>query len=165
MTERLSTLMDGELGTREAGLAIRECCAEEDLRQTWLAYHQIGEAMRGERACSAGSTRRIMEAIAREPTVLAPRWRASAGAGRIAFAAAASAATLAVVAWIGVQDGGTPSRGPTVASSAPQAPAPARTAVANVVPLNKVNEYLVVHRQVPDAEFYRTVSNQAAVGR
>ncbi|EFK96291.1 hypothetical protein LDC_1676, partial [sediment metagenome] len=52
-----------------------------------------------------------------------------------------------------------------VAKSAPAAPAVAPMAQGNVVPLNNVNEYVVVHRQVPNAQFYRPVANQAAGGR
>lgn len=159
MTQELSTLMDGELDAHEAGRAIRGCCGDEELKRTWQAYHLIGEAMRGESPCRSASTRRIMEAIGREPTVLAPRWRVPARAGRVAFAAAASVATVAVVGWIGMQDAAPPA-GPAVALTAP-----APVVAANVVPLNNVNEYLVVHRQVPNAEFYRPVANRAVVGR
>ena len=108
----------------------------------------------------------IMEAIDREPTVLAPRLRLGASAGRVAFAAAASVATVAVVGWIGLQERGT-SAGPAMARSdkgAPAAPTVA-AAAATVVPLTNVNHYVVVHRQVPNAEFYRPVANQAAGGR
>jgi sigma-E factor negative regulatory protein RseA len=162
MTQELSSLMDGELEASEADRAIGICCGNEEMKLKWQAYHLIGEALRREEPrAGASSTRRIMEAIAAEPTVLAPRRRVPASAGRIAFAAAASAATVAVVGWIGLQERGSPS-GPALATSAPAA----RPAVASsVVPLNNVNEYVVLHRQLPNAEFYRPVSNQAAVGR
>lgn len=160
MTHELSLLMDGELEAGEATRAIRACCGDEELKRTWQAYHLIGEALRGEEPHPGASTRRIMDAIAQEPTVLAPRWRMSARAGRIAFAAAASVATVAVVGWIGMQERGTPA--PSMAKNAPVAvPAIA----SNVVPLQNVNEYVVVHRQLPNADFYRSVSNQAAAGR
>lgn len=158
MTQELSSLMDGELEAHEAERAVRVVCGNEELKAKWHAYHLIGEALRGEASRPGIATRRIMDAIAREPTVLAPRWRVSAGAGRIAFAAAASVATVAVVGWIGLQDRGTPA-GPAVAS------APAATIASRVVPLNNVNEYMVVHRQLPNADFYRPVSSQAAAGR
>lgn len=161
MTQELSSLMDGELEAHEADRAIRGCCGNEELKRKWHAYHLIGEAMRGEEPCRSASTRRIMEAIAAEPTVLAPRRAASASAGRIAFAAAASVATVAVVGWIGLQDRGSPA-GPAVAKAPAAAPVVAGT---NVVPLNNVNEYVVVHRQLPNAEFYRPVASQAAGGR
>jgi sigma-E factor negative regulatory protein RseA len=165
MTQELSTLMDGELEAHEAGHAISSCCRNEALKQKWQAYHLIGEALRGECPCRSAATERIMAALRDEPTVLAPRWRPSASAGRIAFAAAASVATVAVVGWIGVQGTGAP-EGPALASTAPARLAAAPVvASANVVPLNNVNEYVVVHRQFPNADFYRPVSNQAAAAR
>jgi sigma-E factor negative regulatory protein RseA len=164
MTQELSSLMDGELEAREAEGAIGRCCGNEDLKRTWQAYHLIGEAMRGEGAPPGGATRRIMAALASEPTVLAPRRRMGASAGRIAFAAAASVATVAVVAWIGAQDRGGPA-GPVVARTAPATPAAVPVVAANVVPLQNVDEYVVAHRQLPTADFYRPVADQAVGGR
>lgn len=165
MTQELSSLMDGELPADEAERIIKGCCGSEELKAKWQAYHLIGEALRGEAAPRGASTRRIMEAIAQEPTVLAPPpRRATASAGRIAFAAAASVATVAVVGWIGMQDSAAPT-GPVIAKSATVAPQAVPVAAANVVPMHNVNEYLVVHRQVPNAEFYRPVAAQAAGGR
>jgi len=161
MTQELSSLMDGELAAHEAGHAIGRCCGDEELKARWREYHLIGEALRGEVPRPSASTRRIMDAIASEPTVLAPRRRPTASVGRIAFAAAASVATVAVVGWIGMQDGGPPS-GPALASSAPAA---VPVVAANVVPLKNVNEYVVVHRQLPNADFYRPVAAQAVGGR
>jgi sigma-E factor negative regulatory protein RseA len=164
MTQELSSLMDGELEADEAERAIRGCCGNEALKQKWQAYHLIGEAMRGELASRSVATQRIMDAIGREPTVLAPRRRLGGSAGRIAFAAAASVATVAVVGWIGMQDRGT-SAGPVMARSGAAVPAAQPVAVANALPPQNVNEYVVVHRQMPNAEFYRTVSSQSAGGR
>lgn len=164
MTQNLSLLMDGELESREANRAIRDCCGDEDLKAKWQAYHLIGEALRGERPHPGASTRRIMEAIAKEPTVLAPRRRLPVSPARIAFAAAASVATVAVVGWIGLQDR-SDSAAPALAKSAAPSPAAAPQVASTVVPLNQVNEYVVVHRQLPNAEFYRPVSSQAATGR
>ncbi len=156
--------MDGELGADEADRVIGTCCGNGQLKQKWQEYHLIGEALRGERPRLGSSTERIMDAIGREPTVLAPRRRAAPSTGRIALAAAASVATVAVVGWIGMQDSATPS-GPSLAKSAPAAVDAGPVAGANVVPLNNVNEYMVVHRQLPNAQFYRPVANQAAGGR
>ena len=150
--------MDGELPADEAERIIKGCCGSEELKAKWQAYHLIGEALRGEAAPRGASTRRIMEAIAQPPR------RASASAGRIAFAAAASVATVAVVGWIGMQDSAAPT-GPVIAKSATVAPKAVPVAAANVVPMHNMNEYLVVHRQVPNAEFYRPVAAQAAGGR
>lgn len=159
MTQEISSLMDGELEDEQAERAIRGCCGNAESRRTWQAYHLIGDALRGDAPRRASSTVRILEALEREPTVLAPRRLRAASAGRIAFAAAASVATVAVVGWIGLQERA-PASGPVVARQAPAAPvAPA------VVPVANVNEYLALHRQAPNADYYRPVSNQATVAR
>jgi sigma-E factor negative regulatory protein RseA len=162
MTQELSTLMDGELDGQQAERIIRGCFGNEELKRKWQDYHVIGDALRGDSPCRAASTRRIMEAIAAEPTVLAPRRIAAASAGRIAFAAAASVATVAVVGWIGLQDRAT-SQGPVVATSS--APAATQAATPGVMPLQNVNEYLVAHRQLPNPDFYRPAVNKAVVAR
>jgi sigma-E factor negative regulatory protein RseA len=157
MTQELSSLMDGELDAREAARAIRGCCGDEELKLKWQAYHLIGDAMRGEGPCRGASTERIMAALHDEPTVLAPVWRRAASAGRIAFAAAASVATVAVVGWIGMQDD---ADRPSLAASAP-----APVVASNVVPLKNVSDLVVVHRQLPSADYYQPVANQAAASR
>lgn len=162
MTQELSRLMDGELRGDEAGRAIRAVCADEALKGKWLEYHLIGDALRGDGPGRAASRQRIMAAIESEPTVLAPRRRFSQSAGRIAFAAAASVATVAVVGWMGVQQGRLAQDQAALAKAQPATP-PASVAVS--APPAHVNEYLVVHRQLPGADFYRPVSNTAAVGR
>jgi sigma-E factor negative regulatory protein RseA len=162
MTQELSTLMDGELDAHEAERAIRTVCGNEELKQKWDEYHLIGDALRGDGLRGAASRRRIMAALEQEPTVLAPRPRAGATAGRIAFAAAASVATVAVVGWMGYQQGRVGDAPPALAKGSPAAQ-PATVTVS--APPAHVNEYLVVHRQLPNADFYRPVSNTAAGGR
>jgi sigma-E factor negative regulatory protein RseA len=160
MTQELSTLMDGELDAHEAERAIRTVCGNEELKQKWHEYHVIGDALRGDEPHRAAACSRIMAAIEQEPTVLAPRRRLPVNAGRIAFAAAASVATVAVVGWMGFQQGRVPDASTTLAKGAPPA-------AAQPVPMTPtlVNDYLVVHRQLPNADFYRPVSNTAAGGR
>jgi hypothetical protein len=104
-----------------------------------------------------------LEAIEKEPTVLAPRRIVAASAGRIAFAAAASVATVAVVGWIGLQDRAT-APAPEVAATAGVAPV-AAAQVPRVMALHHVNEYVVVHRQLPSEDFYRPAVNRAVVAR
>jgi sigma-E factor negative regulatory protein RseA len=158
MTQELSTLMDGELDAHEAERAIRTVCGNEGMKQKWHEYHLIGDALRGDDPGRAAACRRIMAALEQEPTVLAPKRRLPVHAGRIAFAAAASVATVAVVGWMGVQQGRVPDAQPALAKGAP-------ATVTVSAPPAQVNEYLVVHRQLPNADFYRPVSNTAAGGR
>jgi sigma-E factor negative regulatory protein RseA len=156
MTQELSTLMDGELEADAAERAIRGCCGNEELKRKWQAYHLIGDALRGEGPCRTASTRRIMEALHDEPTVLAPRPFHASRAGRIAFAAAASVATVAVVGWIGMQGREGTDR-PALARTAP-------LVSPGAAPFN-ASEYVVAHRQLPNADYYRPASNTAAVAR
>ncbi len=156
MSQEISTLMDGELDSDEAARAIRALCASDDRRERWTTYHLIGDAMRGDAGGRAARAQRIFDALEREPTVLAPRRPLSTRTGRIAFAAAASVATVAVVGWIGVQQGRS-----TGADTLARGAAPASSQPAIALPEPKlVNDYLVVHRQVPNAEFYRPASNR-----
>ncbi len=163
MTQELSTLMDGELEAHEAERAIRTVCGSDDLKQKWHEYHLIGDALRGDSPRRADARRRIMAALEAEPTVLAPKRRLPEAAGRIAFAAAASVATVAVVGWMGLQQARGPEAQPALAKGAP-APQQGVVPVAVTTPAH-VNDYLMVHRQVPNADFYRPVANTAAGGR
>ena len=102
-----------------------------------------------------------MAAIRQEPTVLARRRPLATVAGRVAFAAAASLATVAVVGWIGMQYRAT-SAAPAMAKQEPVQPAPV---VARIDDSILANDYVVVHRQIPNADFYRPASVTAVGGR
>jgi sigma-E factor negative regulatory protein RseA len=169
MTQELSSLMDGELGTDEAQRAIGACCASEDLKQTWHLYHAIGDAMRGHSPRRLGQPAQVFEAIRQEPTVLAPKRWAQAKVARVVMAAAASVATVGVVGWLGSQGGsgvpaGTPivAKNPSpvqpVAATAPVVPPTAAPAAAT----EDVSAYLAAHRQVPSPDLYRNINNHRA---
>jgi sigma-E factor negative regulatory protein RseA len=167
MTQDISSLMDGELESNEAGRVVQACCASEDQKQTWYVYHVIGDALRGQVPQSAGFPHRTLEALQELPTVLAPRRRVLEGSfARVAFAAAASVATIGVVGWLGLQ-GGQFATQPAVAKAtavtnvASSVPANGTLPVAATQPVLNVQDYLTVHRQIPSPEFYRQVSNQA----
>src|SRR5664280_1328050 len=75
--ERLSALVDGELAPGDASLACAAWKGDAELRQTWHAYHLIGDVLRSEDLVSpAGHDRRFLLAfqarLAAEPVVLAP---------------------------------------------------------------------------------------------
>lgn len=168
MTQEISALMDGELEGREAEAVMRACSGDEDRMRTWYLYHAIGDAMRGRAPVSLEVPGNVFAKLREEPTVLAPRKRATGTAVRVALAAAASVATVGVVGWIGSQ-GGSPAPVPVVAKTATQSLQPvASTAPVVVVPAPapSVQEYLVAHRQVPSPDLYRPVTNTApAVAR
>jgi len=175
MKQDISSLMDGELEGHEADRVIRACCSSEEHKDTWNTYHVIGEALRGQSPASAARRASIIAALAKEPTVLAPRTRVlETTFGRIALAAAASVATVGVVSWIGLQGGA-----PGVASSPVAKAAPAGTSSMAIqpvaatspvpaaqAPVLDVQDYLNAHRQIPASDAYRPVANHgAAPGR
>ena len=163
MTEQISSLMDGELEAHDAERSIRSCCTDEEQKATWLLYHAIGDTMRGHAPRDFARPARVIAALQAQPTVLAPRRRIAATAFKVAFAAAASVATVAVVAWIGVQ-GGTAERTDAVVAKGASNIQPVANKTTVVTPSATVDEqaYLTAHRQLPSPELYRPVNNPAA---
>ena len=161
MTQDISSLMDGELEAHEAERAIQTCCADEDQKATWFIYHAIGDSMRGHAPRDLARPARVIAALQAQPTVLAPKPRAAATALKVAFAAAASLATVAVVAWIGLQGGGADRAEPVVAkTTSPIQPVANKTTLAAPAVVDE-QAYLTAHRQLPSPELYRPVNNRA----
>ena len=73
MKSKISALMDGELERHDSNGAIDALGGEGEARETWRAYHLIGDAMRDTRLLSAGFAARVSAKLNDEPTVLAPR--------------------------------------------------------------------------------------------
>jgi sigma-E factor negative regulatory protein RseA len=77
--QRLSQLVDGEMGTGAAALVLDAVEGDSELRATWERYHLIGQALRHEPinpACR-GIAAQMRERIAMEPIPLStrrPRW-------------------------------------------------------------------------------------------
>jgi sigma-E factor negative regulatory protein RseA len=165
MTEQISSLMDGELEAHEAERAIRTCCAAENQKATWFLYHAIGDAMRGHAPQDLARPTRVFDALHTQPTVLAPKPRVGAGAfARVAIAAAASVATVAVVAWIGLQ-GGAQDRGEAVVAKSAASIQPVANKTTVAAPRASVVDeqaYLTAHRQLPSLELDRPVNNRPA---
>ncbi|MBV8681048.1 MAG: sigma-E factor negative regulatory protein [Aquitalea sp.] len=101
MKEKLSALMDGELDGQHAQRAINAITDEEELKETWNAYHLIGDAMRANTHVAVSVRQQVAQQLVDEPTVLAPRrWFApvrNRRAGAVALAASVSFA--AVIGW------------------------------------------------------------------
>ena len=168
MKQDISSLMDGELEGHEADRVIRACCSSEEHKDTWNTYHVIGEALRGQSPDTIARRSGLLAALAKEPTVLAPRRRIlETTFGRIALAAAASVATVGVVSWIGTQGGAPGMGGPTVVKATPASPisiqpvAATASVPAPAAPVD-VQDYLNAHRQIPAPEAYRPVANTGA---
>lgn len=101
MKSEISALLDGELAPEAAGRAIETLRRQGDLRREWEIYHLIGDAMRRAPALSPYFSDRVMECLAREPTVLAPPGtQAKRSVLRFALPLAASVMGVGAVAWV-----------------------------------------------------------------
>ncbi|MDD5389202.1 MAG: sigma-E factor negative regulatory protein [Gallionellaceae bacterium] len=88
----LSALLDGELSDQSARLAIRRLGGEPDARTRFAEYCAIGDLLRGHHHDLPGLTEKVMAALEDEPTVLAPRRKATNQRPLLWLAAAACAA-------------------------------------------------------------------------
>lgn len=157
--ESMSCLVDGELGKDEARRVIATLCADPELRSEWISFHVVGDALRSSEVAAAHSTpfcERVAAAIAREPTVLAPR---SIGALRQVrrffiptLAVAASAAVIGYVAVPMLQPtGSAPVQQAAVGvqpAPAPVADPSARRAASTVANVRALDAYLIAHREL-----------------
>lgn len=139
MKTRISALIDGELEEHERAATLRELGRSPGLRGEWNDGHLIGAALRGERGLAIDVTARVMAAIEQEPTVMAPKPRRDVEWRRPALALAASAAGVAVVAWLGLAPSGDPARNLAVTAR------PA-VVVAQAPSTPRLKEYLVAHQ-------------------
>jgi sigma-E factor negative regulatory protein RseA len=175
MNERISTLVDGELGDGEARSVIDALESDAGARDTWRTYHLISDAMRDTRVLSPGFAERVAARLDAEPTVLAPRrlkpqarpWYA------IPAAAAAGVAGVSLVGYLAFA----PRPDMPAIAQAPQAPvtapAPAPQPQVAIVPLpSGTPDYLLAHQGFSSrvslqgmAPYARTVSAQANEGR
>lgn len=144
--ERLSALMDGELDGQEAIRELKRCGGDATLFEGWATYHLIGDVLRQEAPLRSGFGARVREALAAEPTVLAPGPATIQRKTRLfALSAAASVAGVLAVGWLALSyvdspTGGSRSKGMAIAPSISVAPA-----VAEIDP--SMNEYLVAHHE------------------
>ncbi len=109
MTQEISALVDGEVGSAELDGIIKACHQNQQHKEAWRRYHFIGEALRSEHGSVTGLEQRILAQLQNEPTILAPRKRAwTPTFPRIALAAAASVATVSAVGWLAFQQAPAP---------------------------------------------------------
>ena len=166
MKDRISALMDGELDDRSAAQTIDALARDAGALDAWRTYHLISDALGESRVLSAGFTSRVAEALAKEPTVLAP------GAAKASprreprrwMAMAAGVAAVSLVGWLGFA--------PQQTAVAPVAQAPkvipaAETRPATVPLPSGTDDYLLAHQgfsprvSLGMAPYVRTVSEQA----
>ena len=95
--EQLSALVDDEL-TQEASSVIESLLEDNDAKQTWTRYHLIGDSLRGHLPGHIGDiSGNVSQAIASEPTILAPKKKSSDLMKPVmGFAIAASVAAVAI---------------------------------------------------------------------
>src|SRR5690349_21056297 len=67
----ISRLMDGEVDDAEFERCVAELKSADAMR-TWICYHMIGDHLRGAYGVSTRFSVRFSQALAAEPTVLAP---------------------------------------------------------------------------------------------
>jgi sigma-E factor negative regulatory protein RseA len=141
MKTRISALMDGELESHEIVDTFRELKRNGKLRSEWCDCQLIGAALRGERELDIDVAAKVMSAIDLEPTVMAPGSRLRPEWRGPALALAASAAGVALVAWLALAPGsdGVPARQAVAAKPGP-------VVVANSQSTPRLQEYLVAHQ-------------------
>jgi sigma-E factor negative regulatory protein RseA len=173
MNDKISALMDGEADDRSAAQLIETLARDAEALRTWRTYHLIGDAMRDAPPLSQGFTALVVERLAVEPTVLAPR-RLPAARPRTWFAlsAAASFAAVALVGWMAFAPQPTSSSAPASVAQAPAAPALVTQPPARIPPPSATNDYLLAHQGYSPrawlhgmAPYARTVSGGAQEGR
>ncbi len=133
--------MDGELESHEIAETFRELKRNGELRSEWCDCHLIGAALRGERELDIDVAARVMSAIDMEPTVMAPGSRLRPEWRRPALALAASAAGVALVAWLALAPGSE-----AVPARQVMAARPGSVVVANSQSTPRLQEYLVAHQ-------------------
>jgi sigma-E factor negative regulatory protein RseA len=136
--EEVSLLVDGEL---DADRVERVCrlLREPPAVATWVCYHVIGDALRGQCAPLAGFGDRFSARLVAEPTVLAPP-RSRPTPAAMALAVAATVAAVGVVGWVALTTMPAPSE---AIATAQQAAAVRATDTRRPV----VNEYLLAHQE------------------
>ncbi len=95
--ECLSAAMDGELD-RDLGKFLVEHRHEDDLKDTWFAFHLIGDVLRDAAIPQTHVHARVAEALRQEPAYLLPAGGAAVGAGSRAMPAVGAMRGLAVAA-------------------------------------------------------------------
>ncbi|MDP2826625.1 MAG: sigma-E factor negative regulatory protein [Sulfuritalea sp.] len=146
MKTRISALMDGELEDHEVAETLQALRRSEELRRQWCDCQLIGAALRGERGLDIDVAARVMSALEPEPTVMAPARRSTADWQRPVLALAASAAGVAVVAWLALAPAGdgAPAGAASLAGAKPAAVV--APMVANSQSTPRLQEYLVAHQ-------------------
>ena len=93
MKEQISALMDNDLALEDAEYLMTALKANGEAAKSWATYHLIGDVMRGNKVLRHGMTASIMQEIAKQPRVLAPKLSLVKNK-QVAFSVAASVAAV-----------------------------------------------------------------------
>ena len=93
MKEQISALMDNDLALEDAEYLMTALKANGEAAKSWATYHLIGDVMRGNKVLRHEMTASIMQEIAKQPTVLAPK-PSLVKNKQVAFSVAASVAAV-----------------------------------------------------------------------
>jgi sigma-E factor negative regulatory protein RseA len=139
--ERISAYMDGEAGEQEAAAQLARLKDDPELRRNWETYHLIGDSLRGEApGHNPQFMARFSEALAKEPTVLAPKAAVRRAAlPRIALPLAASFGGIALVAWLAL------SNNPLMPGK--DAPIALKPPVTQLAEDSNAKEYIAAHQR------------------
>ncbi|HQR02629.1 MAG: sigma-E factor negative regulatory protein [Proteobacteria bacterium] len=140
MNTGISALLDGALERDEAQAVLDELKRSASGRETAATYCLIGDALRGENRLAMNLASGVMARLEGEPIFIAPRRRMNQV--RSLMAIAASAAGVALVAWLALTPQGE-HEAPLLASRTVKAPAPVQVAQASG---QDMQEYLIAHQ-------------------
>ncbi|MHB8353516.1 MAG: sigma-E factor negative regulatory protein [Burkholderiales bacterium] len=152
--EHLSAMMDGELDPSLEPTVMAQMKDMGELAKIWNEYHLIGDVLREKDIDDIRVGERVTQALAVEPTVLAPRRSSPAGQGMRWLAVAAAVAAVAVSTWT-LQRPEAPSS-QVVARNEVSAAAPAPAALAA-----EAEHYVAMHRQWSPLSGFQTVDYTA----
>lgn len=137
----LSALLDGELEGEEAVRSIEILGRDASMARRWHEYNLIGDAMRGCAMDNGALNKRIMAALAAEPTVLAPVPKSN----RQPVYWAAAAAAVVAITW-SVLSVAPSAPGGNNAPVAANNPSPAAVAASQEMASNDVSPYMAAHQ-------------------
>ena len=159
--EHLSALMDGELDPEQEAALLAQWRSDGDMPRVWNEYHLIGDLLRESGIQPTRLGERVAQAMAMEPTVLAPASRSKspkAPARWLAVAAAVSAVAVSTWTFQRYQE---PAREPALALNPEVAPA----RVASAAPMAaEMKPYVAMHRQWSPISGFQTVDYAAETG-
>ena len=93
MKEQISALMDDDLALEDAEYLMTALKANGEAAKSWATYHLIGDVIRGNKVLRHDMTASIMQEIAKQPTVLAPKSRLAKNK-QVVWSVAASVAAV-----------------------------------------------------------------------